>query len=416
MHPCGDKPFWDIGKNGIPTTYSGLGISGIQVSGNHTGGNLQYRAFLTNRLKQNLEADSSYCVEFHVQLNDDLLFCEWTSDDIGAYVGPDSVKTYRPWKQGIFAQVNNTSGDILNTTYWKKIKGSFLAKGDERFISIGNFSLDTTHQTPIVPNPYPTARAAHIYVDAVYLYKCTDTLFTVDLGADTLLCPGQTLTLYPEISGFQLIDTTTTYLWNTGSTDPSITISQPGDYTLEVIINKRFQAIGHIRVDYMPEAPNAPALSDTVLFCQGEPQVLQVPSLPFTSYLWNTGETSPAIEITEPGSYSVTYGNRCWSITENTWAGYRECGLNVFVPTAFSPDGDGLNETFTIVGAPSPIRLTIFNRWGTMVYRSDNYANDWQGTWKGEPLAPGYYSYHLQYQRSEGAGWQQVYGKVMVIR
>ncbi len=58
----------------------------------------------------------------------------------------------------------------------------------------------------------------------------------------------------------------------------------------------------------------------------------------------------------------------------------------LFIPNAFSPDGDGINDTWNIRGGlynyPNN-NLVIFNRWGLKVYEADGYNNNWDGTNKG---------------------------------
>ncbi len=67
------------------------------------------------------------------------------------------------------------------------------------------------------------------------------------------------------------------------------------------------------------------------------------------------------------------------------------------IPNSFSPDGDGVNDFFKIPCAVGTIQLNIFNRWGIEVYRSDEYKNDWDGTYNGSPLPDGTYFYLLKY-------------------
>ncbi|MGB1217347.1 MAG: gliding motility-associated C-terminal domain-containing protein, partial [Saprospiraceae bacterium] len=65
---------------------------------------------------------------------------------------------------------------------------------------------------------------------------------------------------------------------------------------------------------------------------------------------------------------------------------------------AVSANGDGINDFFVIQGIESYPEATvcIFNRWGNMVYEKDgNYANDWNGKWKGEDLSDGTYFYYI---------------------
>ena len=63
----------------------------------------------------------------------------------------------------------------------------------------------------------------------------------------------------------------------------------------------------------------------------------------------------------------------------------------------FSPNGDGVNDAFTIRGLNSfdGHTLYVYNRWGNLVLESADYQNDWQGTWEGDDLPPGVYFYLL---------------------
>ena len=56
--------------------------------------------------------------------------------------------------------------------------------------------------------------------------------------------------------------------------------------------------------------------------------------------------------------------------------------VDLFIPNAFSPDGDGINDTWEIPGIENAVgyKLIIFNRWGIKVYETNNYKNDWAGT------------------------------------
>ena len=67
------------------------------------------------------------------------------------------------------------------------------------------------------------------------------------------------------------------------------------------------------------------------------------------------------------------------------------------IPDIITPNGDGVNDAFMVEGIhrfPSN-ELTVFNRWGREVYRTENYANDWEGTWNGQVLPDGTYFYLL---------------------
>lgn len=84
-------------------------------------------------------------------------------------------------------------------------------------------------------------------------------------------------------------------------------------------------------------------------------------------------------------------------------------GIKVY--TGFSPNGDGVNDTFVIEGAAdqSNNKLSIFNRYGNQVYFKEGYKNDWNGTWEGRNLPDGTYYYLYDDGRGEAkAGYIQI--------
>ncbi len=71
-------------------------------------------------------------------------------------------------------------------------------------------------------------------------------------------------------------------------------------------------------------------------------------------------------------------------------------GEDFFVPTAFSPNGDGNNDVFTVYGSGlAKVSLSIFNRWGEKIYDSLNQWAGWDGTYKGVLQNPGVYTYYI---------------------
>lgn len=75
-------------------------------------------------------------------------------------------------------------------------------------------------------------------------------------------------------------------------------------------------------------------------------------------------------------------------------------GCKLYLPTAFTPNGDHLNDNF---GASSPCRFTsyqllIFNRWGEVVYNTKNVGDKWNGLWQGQKCPAGNYICIVNYQ------------------
>jgi gliding motility-associated-like protein len=70
---------------------------------------------------------------------------------------------------------------------------------------------------------------------------------------------------------------------------------------------------------------------------------------------------------------------------------------SLYSPTAFSPDGDGINDLFKVYGqGMSDFKIEIFNRWGQMIYKSFQLDEGWDGTFKGKNLPTGSYVYKIK--------------------
>jgi gliding motility-associated-like protein len=73
-----------------------------------------------------------------------------------------------------------------------------------------------------------------------------------------------------------------------------------------------------------------------------------------------------------------------------------ETDFYIYVPNAFTPDGDGLNECFEIKGVGfDAFEIKIFDRWGNQVFFSDNVENCWDGTINGQLAPQGVYTYAI---------------------
>ncbi len=69
---------------------------------------------------------------------------------------------------------------------------------------------------------------------------------------------------------------------------------------------------------------------------------------------------------------------------------------NVFVPTAFSPNGDGENDVLYVRGYLNGIYFTVYDRWGKKVFESNDESVGWDGLINGKPANEGVYMWYLQ--------------------
>ena len=75
----------------------------------------------------------------------------------------------------------------------------------------------------------------------------------------------------------------------------------------------------------------------------------------------------------------------------------------VYVPNSFTPNGDGINDSFLIYGTGIKITdMQIFNRWGQLIFQTNALGAGWDGSYKGQPAEPGVYAYKIRVTADNG--------------
>jgi gliding motility-associated-like protein len=76
--------------------------------------------------------------------------------------------------------------------------------------------------------------------------------------------------------------------------------------------------------------------------------------------------------------------------------------LNFIIPNVITPNADAINDRFEIENLPENTEVIILNRWGSVVFSSANYLNNWDGKdTLGKELLPGVYTYKYKTQKGE---------------
>jgi len=236
---------------------------------------------------------------------------------------------------------------------------------------------------------------------------------------DTVMIYGTATTTYPPL----------TYQWTlpdgtVQSADPylvNVVSTDGGDYVLLVTdsLGCTDQKSIHIIVNDNPIADFHD--TDTLIVQPG--YILEAGS-DMASYLWNTGETGESIVIDSTGLYWVNLVSAVGCIgTDSVYVILSDeipegCML---IPNAFTPDGDGLNDSFKAYANCPGItyfRMYIFNRWGQMIYETDDISAGWDGRMNGNPVPGDVYVYKIVY-RITGIGVQEEFvkkGNVLLLK
>lgn len=228
------------------------------------------------------------------------------------------------------------------------------------------------------------------------------------LGPDGSLCNGSTMNLNVTAPG--------NILWDDGSTSNSRTISTGGDFWAKA--DDRGCLWGDTISIFLGNSPQVKLPNDTLL-CRGG--ILKMSAYwPQSTYLWSTGQTDSVIYTTSAGTYAVTVTNPCGTASDAVTVTYQGEFCDLFIPDAFTPNGDGKNDVFTIVNrSGTGVLFQIYDRWGAKVFDSRT-ANSftWDGKTNGEPCMDGVYQYLYQYQVQAGTRIRRnnIQGSVLLYR
>lgn len=182
------------------------------------------------------------------------------------------------------------------------------------------------------------------------------------------------------------------YKWSTGETSSSIVVKENGTYRVTVTLNNGNAQIKSMRVKYVPK----PKLLSTNLVhgCLGEgvQLSLQQNSDDYT-YNWPQFQSKEPVVIAQAPGWYYGYVKGCKTYVDSFYVKLRHC--DVYIPKAFTPNGDGINDHFVIGNLEKypGTELRVYNRFNGLVYHSKDYRNDWNG----ENCEDGTYLYILRF-------------------
>jgi gliding motility-associated-like protein len=235
----------------------------------------------------------------------------------------------------------------------------------------------------------------------------------VDFSGDSV-CLGEAIS-FTDLSTLS-IGSLDAFEWRFGdggsSTDqnPMYSYTASGDYTVELVAESNGgcrDSLTKTTEAKVRPLPSANFIHEKVGSWELQTEVQftdQSVDASFWEWLFNGGdlnnERNPLITFTDTGSQSV------WLIVENA-QGCRDTLMkqieiypetNLFIPTSFSPNEDNLNDRFLPLGVSSAqeYRLTIYNRWGVIVFKTEDVNQGWDGNYEGEEAQPGSYLYVLE--------------------
>jgi len=220
-----------------------------------------------------------------------------------------------------------------------------------------------------------------------YDYETSTNPF-INLGNDTIICEGSEIILTP---GGQY----ESYCWQDGSTNSEFLVKDTGTYWVEVTAVGGCVARDSVFI-IVALLPDINLGNDTTL---NDYETLELDAGPgFISYLWKDGSTGRFYEATRQAYYWVTVSDGICEASDTILITYNDCEANLVIPNCFTPNGDGYNERFNVEsGNLSRFSMLIFNRWGQLLFETEDINKGWDGKVNGRICPVGTYYYLINY-------------------
>lgn len=234
------------------------------------------------------------------------------------------------------------------------------------------------------------------------------TLPDFSLNKKSILCRQQNDTIFAAPNF-------TTYLWQDGSSKYFYPVLEAGNIKLTVTNENGCIARDSLAISKIVNSPSD-FLDDYLTICEDETVVLK-PISTFAEYLWNNGSKMPTIQAT-PGNYwlIVKDMNGCIGV-DSLNVTSKDCTPIFFVPNAFTPNNDGLNDIFkpVISGNIEEYIFTIYDRYGQQIFSTKKINEGWNGTIKGKPQNTGTFIWTCSY-KFKGLIKESKKGSIVLIR
>jgi len=247
-------------------------------------------------------------------------------------------------------------------------------------------------------SPRYSIREAGIYWGQVQVERCTDrdSIFVtynplpeIEIGSDTVICEG-------DVFAMDVISNGESFSWFDGSTAARYQVQMPGLHWAEAVLNgctNRDTAVVEFQTRQSIDLG-----ADTTI-CHDQQYRLD-PGVRGDSYRWQDGSGDATYLVDAQGVYSVEIIDGQCVLSDTVVVQERECTyFTYFIPNVFSPNGDGINDRLEVNFPPEMqilnFEISVFDRWGTLLYQSADPQNAWDGQYRSQQLPTGVYVYSI---------------------
>ena len=234
-----------------------------------------------------------------------------------------------------------------------------------------------------------------IYEDSIKIK--IDEPLKIDLGESPKICEGE----FHKLENIETNPIKTTKKWSTSETTETIHIQSPGKYWLEITNEYNCKAKDSIEVlEY-----NSPIslLGNDTNICFAVSEFLELYAGEANNITWTKNNSilsdNNIIKITNGGEYKVSLSNGRNCTTEDYIFIDTLCSDVIFFPNAFTPNNDLINDEFKAYSIQTYFyELLIYNRWGNLVFKSNEIHEGWNGNYQNNPVPQDVYVYKCTYE------------------
>ncbi len=236
----------------------------------------------------------------------------------------------------------------------------------------------------------------------------------VDLGRDTVLCQGDILDIDAGNPG-------AAFSWSTGEHTQGISVAHTGTYSVQV--NNGFCTGADSLFATFNPRPSRLSTHAYFTCLDEEPHYVVISGGNNGSdYDWSTGENTQVILAGAYGWYYVSITNQFDCSQQDSAVVNEFCPPSIYVPNTFTPNGDGINDVWYVVGKSiGQFEINVFDRWGAVIFHTDNPALGWDGKVNGAEAPNDVYVWRMGYKfiekRDGTEGFEQnQMGHVTIMR
>lgn len=304
------------------------------------------------------------------------------------------------------------NGSVINGTEW-----SWYSTGTGVF-TVADSVLNNSYESTALDT---ASRTIRISLTAGINGGCQaadgfDVIFEPSPRIDienTEACEGDSITLIGKPIDF--ISTNATYTWTKDGitlpfSDSVIAVTSAGQYEVTMVIDECV-ADESAEIHFFPTP--LPHDKQNFLICEETFDQLEISAEGNgpVFYWIELDDSTKTVIIDKEGSYTYLEIDENQCSTLNGVDIVDICPPRLFTPNIFTPNNDGDNETMVVAGKHLfSYNLTIFNRWGEIIYYTEEINQFWDGDYAGEPMPEGVYNWIIEYQ-----GDPRAYGEKQVL-